>query len=606
MSGMLRGSLVAVGVWLLFSAAGARAYVDLAPTLATVLRDSQSIAVAEVDRFSPEKGAVILKRVRMLKGELADEPIKHQLSRNNQPAVDRGILEWAEPGRRCVVFVSGNTALVCMGEGWYQVQSSSDGWWRLGAARPDLPLGYWGTVSRLSDAIAMMLAGKTAVITTLPHGAGQEGASFDIALNRASLPGLVRVQRLRAHLQMSGPVMAVSANPAYLVGQGPVGEEDIPALREKLRADDATVRAESALELGTLGRAATVAERELAELLKDPSPRVRLAAAASLLRIRPRDESALEVLAKGLASDEAATRRQAARAAGLAGPAAAPLVGKLGQLLADSDRVVRALALQAIATLGPAAATAQEAVAALLDKHETVIDAADALGRMGPAARPIAKRIVPLLSSKQVEERWAGVRGLSQIGGPDAAPAVQFMIREMRTASEVDGYNMMIYLALLGPVAKDAIPAIRTARVKNPVLRQATTWAIEPAGELPWLGPMGNIEFARYIYGAYALELGDHIRPTVRLLARKIMDGSAGDVPVWGYKLLARFPDESLPILTPALSDDSIRQRERAAVALGYMGPAAAPAKPQLVLAIEKAPGEKEQRLLKWCLREIE
>ena len=42
----------------------------------------------------------------------------------------------------------------------------------------------------------------------------------------------------------------------------------------------------------------------------------------------------------------------------------------------------------------------------------------------------------------------------------DAHPAVDFMVKELPRASEYDGYNMMIYLALLGPVAKDALPAI--------------------------------------------------------------------------------------------------------------------------------------------------
>jgi hypothetical protein len=89
------------------------------------------------------------------------------------------------------------------------------------------------------------------------------------------------------------------------------------------------------------------------------------------------------------------------------------------------------------------------------------------------------------------------------------------------------------------------------------------------------------------------------------LLARKIMDGSAGTVPSWGYKLLARFPEESLTLLTPGLADKDLVQRERAAVALGYMGPAAAPAKARVAEALARSEDEREQLLLNWCLREI-
>jgi hypothetical protein len=312
------------------------------------------------------------------------------------------------------------------------------------------------------------------------------------------------------------------------------------------------------------------------------------------------------VLARGLASADARIRRQAARAAGLAGPSAAPLAGRLGALLRDSDALVCRTALQAIATLGPAASGALEPVAALLDRRETAIDAADALGRMGPPARPALKALARMLSADAAAERWAAVRAMAQIAGADAAPAVQFMIAELPNASEVDGYNMLIYLALLGPVARDALPAVRNARIRNPVLRQTTAWAIEPGEDVPWFGPLGDADIVQYILEAYVSELGDHLRPVAQALARKIMAGSAGNVPAWGYKLLARFPDDSLAVLTPGLADQDLALRERAAVALGYMGRAAGAAKPHVARALSAAPDERERRLLQWCLRQLE
>lgn len=597
--------LVIALAWWLVSVVSARAYVDLAPTLGRIVRESQTITVAEVERFRLDKGAVILKKVADLKGQTEAEPIKHQLVRSRESEIDWPILEWADPGRRCVLFVTGKAAIVCVGEGWYQVQAGEDGWWRIGVPRPDLPLAYHGAVSRLADAIPLMVAGKSAVITTLPHGADQEGASFDLALNRSRLPGLVKVQRLRANLRMPSVAMGVGSNPAYVLGQGRADRDDVPGLREKLKSADATVRAESAVELGWVGPDAAAATADLARLLDESSP-VRLAAASALLRIKSKDPAALDVLTRGLTSDDAGTRRQAARAVGLAGPAAAALAPKLGALLTDTDSLVCRTALQAIATLGPAAAATREAVTALLARKETAIDAADALGRLGPAARPSLKALTPLLSSDAPAERWAAVRAMSQIGGPDAAPAVKVLIRELPTASEIDGYNMLIYLALLGPVAKEAIPAVRTSRVRNPVLRQMTAWALDPGEELPGVGFLGEAEFARYILTAYVQELGDHLKPVAQSLARKIMAGKAGQVPAWGYKLLARFAEDVLPVLTPGLADKEQTPRERATVALGYMGRAAAGAKPQVAQALKLTTDEREQRLLKWCLRQME
>jgi HEAT repeat protein len=607
--------LALAAVVCIFPAAPARAYVDMAPTLARVLRDSQAVAVAEVDRMSVEKGIVILKKVRTLRGEIGDEPIKHRVIGASEAAIDRAILEWAEPGARCVLFVSARTTLVCMGRGWYQV-SAADGFWQLGAARPDLPLAYYGTVSRLSDAVALMLANKSAVLTTLPHGADQQGgASFDLALNRANLPGLVKVQRIRADLRMPMSVMAVSANPAYLLGPGPAGEDEVAELRKKLQAADATVRAESAGDLGALGPKAAEAAGDLAKLLDDAAPVARMAGAAALLRVKPKEARALDVLTRGLSAEDAAVRRHAARAAGLAGPAAAPLADRLGALLADADVRVRRVALQAIATLGPAAAGALDPVTKLLDTPETRLDAAEALGRMGPAARPAVKRLARMLTADGAPERWAAVRAMSQIGGEDAAPAVQFMIRELRNARDYDTYNMLIYLALLGPVAKDAIPTIRSARIMNPFLRTTTIWAIEPDRNFPWLDGFGGGFMsmqgdgpnpARYVYESYVQELGDHLKPAAVALAKKVMDGTAGDVPAWGYKLLARFPAESLAILTPGLESKEVVTRERATVALGHMGPAAAAARAQVSKALAGVTGEKEKLLLRWCLGEID
>ena len=319
-------------------------------------------------------------------------------------------------------------------------------------------MAYYGPVSRLADSIALMIGGKDAVITVVAHGTDNEGASFDLALNRFNIPGLVRVQRIRANMQMPGMVMAARTGPGYLVGPGPIDEGDLAELVERLRSPDATVLVEAADDLRCLGARPASAAAPLAELLGNPSPQVRLSAAAALLQIKSKEARALDVLARSLESTDLAERRGAAEAIGLAGPAAAPLVDKLAPLLKDPDESMRITALQAISMLGPAAAQAAGAVAPLLDDPALAIDAADALGRIGSAARPAMKRLAQMLSSNQPAIRWAAVRAMSQIGGEEAHPAVDFMVRALRSATEVEGYNMMIYLALLGPVAKDAAP----------------------------------------------------------------------------------------------------------------------------------------------------
>jgi HEAT repeat protein len=625
----LRSALIVLPLICLGWATRSHAYIDMAPTLAKIMTDSKSIAIVEVTEFDRTRHALVLKEIRALKGDLTADPIRHDVTSDDGGVIPRPILQWAGPGARAVLFVSRNTGLVCVGQGWYQVRSTGAGLWKLGKDRPDLPLAYYGSLSRLTDSIERMLAGKDAVLTVVAHGAEDKAASFDLALNRTSVPQLVRVQRIRADMKMPPMVMAASSNPAYFLGVGAVDETDLPGLLERLKSSDPLVRADAAEDLRRLGPKAKDALEPLMKLLSDPAAHVRFAAAAAVLQIGSKDAHGIEPLSKGLDSADLTERRDAARATGLAGPAAAGLTPKLAALLKDSDESTRITALQAISMLGPAASRAREAVVALLDNPDLAADAADALGRIGPAARPVPRQLVKMLSSESSAVRWAAVRAMSQIGGEEARPAVDFMIQALPRASEVEGYNMMIYLALLGPVARDAADVLWNAHIKHPVLPSVTRWAISGGTSLPWLGGpdgrgggrgpggpgfgggpggpggLGGGDIGSIIYQALVRELGERLRPTAQLLVQKIMDGTAGNVPTWGYEILACVPDETMNALVPHLADDNIVMRERATVALGYMGPAAAPARERVTAALTKVSSEREKRLVEWCLREI-
>src|SRR5207249_2964496 len=109
------------------------------------------------------------KEARALKGDLSSDPVRHEVASTQGGAVPRQILTWAAPGARGVLFASRNTALVCVGQGWYQVQAANKGAWKLGKERPDLPLAYYGTVTRLAEGIERMLQGKDAVLTVVAY-----------------------------------------------------------------------------------------------------------------------------------------------------------------------------------------------------------------------------------------------------------------------------------------------------------------------------------------------------------------------------------------------------------------------------------------------------
>ncbi len=590
-------------------------YIDLAPTLGKIVGDATKISLVEVVSLDEKTHVLTLKEVKPLKGAAAEGNIQHNVASADGNMIPPAIVQWADPGARGVLFSTRATSLLCFGEGWYQAKSSA-GEWKLGVDRSDLPLAYYGSVSRLSDGIATMLKGGDAVITTVQHGADDNAASFDLAFNRMNLPGVIRVQRIRANLQMPGTVMSVSVNPAWVVGLGAVGEEDLPALQERLASSDAATREEAAEDIEQLGRKAKPAEAALAKLLSDSSERVRIAAASAVIRIDGANSEATAILTKGLAGSDAGIRRASAAAVGRTGTAATPLISSLSATLRDPNIQVKRAAVRAVATLGPVAAGAAKALAPLLEDSALKIEAADALGRIGTAARPVPPGLVAMLRDDQpMAVHLAAVRAMSQIGGPEAHPAVDFIIKTLPSMDEIGEYNMEIYLSMLGPVARDAIQVSQSTKLTHPVLPTATLWALK-ADSLPWQmsggggrfggGGGGGLDLVSSMYSVYFRELGERLQPVALLLLKQIEEGTDKSTPDWGYKLLACAPRESNAQLGAMLASDDIAKREHAASILGNMGPSAAPSQPKLQAAREKASTDGEKRLIDWALQETQ
>jgi hypothetical protein len=123
-----RGIQIVVGLLAFLGfAPTAHAYIDLAATLPRIISESPKIAVVEVVEFKREKRILVLKEIRALKGELSTDAIRHLVASGETGAIPRQVLTWATPGARAIVFLSRNSALICVGEGWYQVNGSGMG-----------------------------------------------------------------------------------------------------------------------------------------------------------------------------------------------------------------------------------------------------------------------------------------------------------------------------------------------------------------------------------------------------------------------------------------------------------------------------------------------
>jgi HEAT repeat protein len=123
---------------------------------------------------------------------------------------------------------------------------------------------------------------------------------------------------------------------------GPQARPAVGALVDVLTNDeDFDARGAAASALGAIGPHAA-AQTALTSALKDREPRVRILAAEALVRFEKKPETAVALLGKELQTNKIANlRKEAAEAVGRLGVAGKPLVDSLRAALADKDTDVR-------------------------------------------------------------------------------------------------------------------------------------------------------------------------------------------------------------------------------------------------------------------------
>lgn len=254
----------------------------------------------------------------------------------------------------------------------------------------------------------------------------------------------------------------------------------------KLGDENFEVRAEAATRLGHLGERAQAAVPDLVARLEDAHEEVRAAAAKALGRIG-QDDDVVPSLADTLGDESDAVRSAAAEALGELGPDAEPAVPQLVQRLHDEHWGVREKAGEALGkigsfdrtiplllgtlnhensdargaaaeTLGRFGSNAQPAVEALISAlaHDSAFgvrcDAAEALGKIGPAAR-----VVPPLADALEDDSWilrsSAARALAGLGGEakDAVPALMRALEDEYTHDPLSAYGQFVLRSLTLP-----------------------------------------------------------------------------------------------------------------------------------------------------------
>lgn len=444
-------------------------------------------------------------------------------------------------------------------------------------------LGSFGQEARSAvPALTQALQDKFANVRVAAAGAllnikPNEPRAVQVLVREMGMPGAVHAGLAAEFLERAGPAAAAA----------------VPQLAEILKSGrDRGGVSLAARALGGIGEAAVPS---LVEGLQHADPGVRQASTTALKRVGPPARLAVPALLGMVKGKDPALRLTAVEALGAIGPEARAAVAELTPLLKENDRPLRHAAATSLGSMGPAA---ESAVPALLDllrqgakfrsdwaqstksfkakprpamdlqELETAPVAARTLGRIGAAAVPA---LSGMLAEQDREIREHAAEALARVGpaAKGAIPALVTLLQDTKSDDGVRGAAARA-LAAVGPDAADAVPAlVATAQSA----RQAV---VEP------------------VFDALA-EIG---KPAVPALV-DVLRGGHSYLRQQAAQALGQIGPEALPavpILTEALKDQDRALSLRAAEALGRIGAPAAAAAPALAAQLKSGPALSHHR----------
>src|SRR5262245_44994643 len=403
---------------------------------------------------------------------------------------------------------------------------------------------------------------------------------------KVSIPLVVKL------LEDADPNVAMLALSAIAEG----GPEVVPVLTEALEHSEA--RYWACLALSEIGAAAKPAVPGLTKVLADERPEVRLQATIALAEIGPDARPAVPALVKQLTDPFESLRHASAFALGRIGDKSGAQA--LGALQTSSDTVLQSLSIWALAKMYPEDKARQEAavghlVLRLADKNPSIGHmAARAIAELTPSdevIRPamdkliagadpatadrifnayasLGPKIVPLAIKALKDTPTRRERALQVLARlrADAAPALPELIELVKSGTPKEKAESLFIIGSIGPKADSAVPAVIAALGDaDPLVKSAAGYAVGK------IGPAAKDAL-----------------PALQQLATAD-DEMLKLSSVWAMLQIGVMNEEvtkmAVPMLAKALSNEREFVRVEAAMSLGKLGKAAAPAVP----ALEKA-----------------
>lgn len=437
------------------------------------------------------------------------------------------------------------------------------------------------------------------------------------------------VEALTAKVSNTDPQVALAAlNDLERLGAG--AKASVPAVIGALRSDDAQVRAEAGAVLAAIGPDAAAAVDALTAALADEVPEVRAYAAFALGQIGEAAEPAVETLLKAAFDTEPIVRRAAMRALrslDRPGEADLPFIEKL---LTEGDP---SLIVQVLQSMSEYLQEGVPQLRAMLKKPTVAYWGAVLAADLGPKAAPAVPELTELLKHAEPEVRLQVLIALGEIGPPSASAVPEIL--NALTNDELTGVRFAAAFALgtIGRGGEEVNHAlVEAARTDEPMLKMLSLWALArlnpeeervvryaadtiAAGltsEDPYLRSASARALADFkghpdIVAPALIDALDDADPAVvgnaldalATLGPVILDKlddvlQQDELRHFVTRLIYRMGDRAastVPALVEALkeepeNEDDVRFRAELQLALAGIGPAAAPAVPELIKSL--------------------
>lgn len=412
----MKRTLLLASSLLLVARAGDAYITAPVQTLGQLCAWSTYVTLVRVEKVSREKGIIVYKKVRDLKGVYPRDQIRHAFDLRNTPLhkgsgdvpvrpdeVDwKYAIAWAEVGKTAVVVSLkydpfGDFGHTYIDKCWYATMCPArdwDFWWAIYSDPALLTRWHCGTPAELATAVEQVLAGKTATVPSLAAGTRD-----DLRQGRGKLQGL------KVSLQLND----------FNVGRDRVANwppRPLPDILQDLDHADPDARLSALAALGDLEPGHARIVPGLVPFLKDVQPERRLQAADLLTRTPSRlKETTAQVAPVAAAlfeSGDPDARRRAAALLARIGPAARPALPALVQALKDPGRDFRIMAAETLGAIGPEAAPAVPSLGETVrsDGSGTVrMRAAEALSRIGPPSKAAVPALEAALRDPAMAQR---------------------------------------------------------------------------------------------------------------------------------------------------------------------------------------------------------